>query len=182
MKKYIILMILFASFASVSAKAQFVNNSPEHLFYKSGKIFDDEGQKLSKEDLSRILNPNLYTDYTDSRRKRKSGVLLTSIGGGMLLYGGTAFGVGLSKLHEQEDGYYSGDDWDENALAAGFMMGGALFIAPGVILSAIGIPKLIKGSNGLKRVAENYNAQTDKPTASLSFAPSKNGYGLVLEF
>lgn len=170
----LLVLALFVCIFTTTANAQYVTGANPQLSYKAmGKIVNDKGEKLSSEEISKLFTPNLYTDYTDAKRKHKTGMILSGIGAAALLYGTTNIVVGEIRANKPTD--------DGSGL--GQMIGGWFFITPGIVLSAIGVPKLIKGKKALVGVTEEYNQSRHKTTtATLSLGATKNGIGLALNF
>lgn len=173
MKKLLNLLVMafFVCAFSLTANAQYINGSTDEIHYKSlGKIVNSNGVKLTTEDLSKIFEPNLYTDYKDASRKYKTGLLLTCVGGALLTYSLTTTTIGFISMQT------------EDAEMAGALVGVVFFI-PATIVTAIGVPKLIKGKKALIGVTEEYNQSLNKKTsATLSVGATSHGIGLALNF
>ena len=163
---------------STLIRAQYIEK-PDSLINKGGKIVTTAGEKLSSDYLSKIVEPNLYTDYKSAKRKFNAGMTMTCIGGSLLVYGSTWMIVGeiMYENNAGPDGTISGD-----MEASGVRIVGASFFIPSIVLSAVGIPTLVKGKKGLKRVVARYNEASHSSDIALSLGATHNGFGLKYSF
>ena len=94
-----LLLLLFASliggfYATVSA--QYVQEPTGNLSYSFGKFKNEQGVKLSNDDLERIFDSQQYSYYLKAKKKYKRGWLWTGVGIGCM-----AAGTGLwTVFHE----------------------------------------------------------------------------------
>lgn len=173
-----------------TAKAQIADRGP--LSYSFGGVYTNiNGEKLSKDDLQGYLNSYQYADYLAASRKFKTGVILSGVGAGCFVITGVIIGSVMNAA-DRYDRKYNGDEADKwsdeefdndtvNVLGGAFYGGISswVFIAGGVVCTAIGVPKIFIGNNKLKKVANDYNNQ---PSASLSIGLQPHGFGLAYSF
>lgn len=167
MKKLIfIATLIVASFVGIQAQAQIQSDvvSGEIKYAYLGKFKNAEGTTLSKEDLASYLGTVQYVDYVNGVKKLKSGYICTGLGVAGLV-GGYMLGSRVGTLGVGEDFF------------AAFASAGVLLT--GVILTAIGVPKLFIAHSRLNNVAKNYNSQQN---FSLNFGGQEHGIGLALNF
>ena len=167
MKKIIfIATLIVASFFGVQAKAQIQSDViPGEIKYTYlGKFKNAEGITLSKEDLANYLGTVQYVDYANGVKKLKSGYICTGLGAVCI--------VGGSMLVSAADNMELGADM----LAS---LGGGVIVVSGVVLAAIGIPKVFIAHSRLNKVAKNYNSQQN---VSLNFGGQEHGIGFALSF
>lgn len=169
MKKIIFLATLIvASVIGVQANAQIQSDViPGEINYTYlGKFKNAEGATLSKEDLGNYLNMAQYVDYKSGIKKLKNGYILT--GTGVLAIVG-----GKLVQNSAPDENFTG------AEGIGESIGGGFLIATGVVLAAIGVPKIFIAHSRLNKVAKNYNSQQN---VSINFGGQEHGIGLALNF
>lgn len=167
MKKIIFLATLIvASFVGVQANAQIQSDVvPGEIKYTYlGKFKNAEGITLSKEDLANYLGTVQYVDYANGVKKLKTGYTLTGLGAACIV-GGGLLGVASNYMDVGAD------------LLAG--LGAGVIMVSGVVLAAIGIPKVFIAHSQLNNVAKNYNPQQN---VSLNFGGQEHGIGLALNF
>lgn len=162
MKKIIFLATLIvASVIGVQANAQIQSDVvPGEIKYTYlGKFKNAEGITLSKEDLANYLGTVQYVDCANGLKKLRTGYICTGLGvagivGGCITKSTTA-----------------------DAIEAD--LNGGILILSGVILSAIGVPKLFIAHSRLNEIAKNYNARQN---VSFNFGGQEHGIGLALNF
>ena len=167
MKKFIFFAaVIVASFVGIQAQAQIQSDVvPSEIQYTYlGKFKNAEGVTLSKEDLANYLGTVQYVDYVNGVKKLKSGYICTGLGVAGL--------VGGYMLGSMTDTVDAGGEFFVASTAVGVLL-------TGVILTAIGVPKLIIAHSRLNNVAKNYNSQQN---FSLNFGGQEHGIGLALNF
>ena len=168
MKKFIFFAaVIVASFIGIQAHAQIQSDvvSGEIKYTYLGKFKNVEGVTLSKEDLANCLGTVQYVDYANGVKKLKSGYICTGLGVAGL--------VGGSLLMS-----YASNSYDlGNSIFGSF--GGLTIVVGGVVLTAIGVPKLFIAHSRLKNVAKSYNSQQN---VSLNFGGQEHGIGFALNF
>ena len=167
MKKLIfIATLIVASFVGIQAQAQIQSDLvPGEIKYAYlGKFKNGEGTTLSKEDLASYLGAVQYVDYVNGVKKLKSGYICTGLGVAGL--------VGGYMLASKVDTVDAGGEFIVASTGLGMLL-------TGVILTAIGVPKLFIAHSRLNNVAKNYNSQQN---FSLNFGGQEHGIGLALNF
>lgn len=165
MKKFL-LIILFVAISPFYLSAQ-IQNTDINLEYKSGKIFVN-GENLSQDNYQLFTTETAYLKYNKYRKIYKSGVILTSIGGGILaasiLYGvGEIIYVG-SNAYKQQNDPYIGSTYVGPVLS----YIGALASVPFI---AVGVPLWCAGHYKMKNMC-----------VKTELAITQNGVGLALKF
>lgn len=160
-----LLLLLFASliggfYATVSA--QYVQEPTGNLSYSFGKFKNEQGVKLSNDDLERIFDSQQYSYYLKAKKKYKRGWLWTGVGIGCMAAGTGLWTVFHEDLEDEEYGY----------MPMFALYGG------GLVCTIIGIPKTIIGSHRLKKIAKEYN----QSQVSSSFGIQQYGVGFALTF
>lgn len=167
MKKIIfIATLIVASVIGVQANAQIQSDViPGEIKYTYlGKFKNAEGITLSKEDLANYFGTVQYVDYANGVKKLKTGYICTGLGVACI-FGGAML---VSASNNMEMG--------ADMLAS---LGGGTIVIGGVVLAAIGIPKVIIAHSRLSKVANNYNSMQN---VSLNFGGQEHGIGLALNF
>ena len=168
MKRFIFLAtVIVVSFVGVQAHAQIQSDVvPGEIKYTYlGKFKNVEGVTLSKEDLANCLGTVQYVDYANGVKKLKSGYICTGLG--------VAGIVGGSLLSSSS----GASDSDDYGLSEG--LGSIVLVVGGVVLTAIGVPKLFIAHSRLKNVAKSYNSQQN---VSFNFGGQEHGIGFALNF
>lgn len=162
MKKIIfIATLIVASVIGIPANAQIQSNVvPGEINYTYlGKFKNAAGATLSKEDLANYLGTVQYVDYANGIKKLKTGYICTGLGVAGIVGGCIKISTGGNNLEAD--------------------LNGGILILGGVVLSAIGVPKLFIAHSRLNKIANNYNAQQN---VSFNFGGQEHGIGLALNF
>ena len=111
-----------------------------------------------------------YNRFRSSNRQRLTGIMMTSISGGIILLTG---GITIYNSTHQDE---------YESMESGFFTAFAVvFFAGATIVSMIGVPILIKGSIMRKNNLEALQ-KCRKPEMSLKFGLTQSGVGLMLNF
>lgn len=128
-----------------------------------GKYVDENGKKLSKDDLKQVLTAYEYSDYMAAKRKKTTGIVLTSVGVAAGAF--SAFTIS-SQDNETAEGLAA-------VIMYPIMVGGA-------VCALIGVPKLFVAGHRFRSIAKEHNANNND--VSLSFGATQNGVGFALTF
>ena len=164
MKHLIVLVfsLLFCFGSNLYAQVPSMNNVD--IKYRGfGNYSDENGNKLSKTDLKQVLTAYEYSDYLAAKRKKTTGIVLTSVG------------VAAEAFSAYTITTQSNETAEEFTTAIMYPV-----IVGGVICMAIGIPKLFVAGHKFRSVAKEHNSNNND--VSLSFGPTQNGVGFALTF
>ena len=141
-----------------------------HYYGRHGRIYE--------ENLADYIGVSLYgSDYMKAKSQYSWGFWLTTGGAALLLFSASgAIAMASSNAWAERNGMSSMSDGE--------------FFIPTMIAGAaglgVGIPLWVKGSKGLRRIADDYNANHGGDAygsnPSLSIGPTGNGIGLALHF
>ena len=163
-KRILLLIILCFAF-----NVSFAQIADQEVIYKLGSIYSGD-VKLTSDQVADLMTDDMYTDYLSGRRLYKSGVIVTSVGAGVVAASGLLFGSMFlpSKTTDNE--------------TPGMPLGTALISLGGAItggaIIAVGVPLLCVGNNRLKNTVEGYNIRN----VSLTLGPTRYGAGLSFTF
>jgi len=162
--KNLLIGVLFL-FCSIIANAQVKaeQSSSDDLTYRNGKYYQF-GNVLSHQQLHNTIGDNAFQQYNKSLKLRKSGIITTSVGGGLILLSGGA----LLIVKEGDTG---------DALASGLLF--PYIAGAGVVTTITGVILLCSGNKRLRNIAHTYNLNNGR---QISIAPATTGLGLALKF
>ncbi len=151
------------------------------LDYRWGNYYGPYG-RISPQELSDFIGYSLYgSEYMKARNQFSWGYALTAIGAA-----GFIMSICSHMILIEDDGMGSIPGF-ENMMPSHQDNSGA--IAAGYIVSAgclgAGIPLWVKGSRGLRKIADDYNStyiNPQRPSPSLSLGSTQNGFGLAFNF
>ena len=126
-------------------------------------------------------NPVMYSQYQSAKKKQKNGIILTSIGGGLILTGAI-----VSILPEDANGrikmgpYVYETDQDKSALRTV----GVIYMVGGTVCLSIGLPVMIVGGKKKKQTFQDFTNQyylSQQPPSYLqmNFYPNRVGIAYV---
>lgn len=183
----IILMIL-----PVGAWAQVAGTGE---IQRAGTHIKMNGERLSPEAQAALLSDINGMDYVSSWEKagkgRNTGLGLT-IGGGVAALGGSVvvvagltssiFGALIGGTVGSIGGQESAQQGAEQGAAAGqpITTAGLVVTGAGLVAMGVGIPMLIKNTKTLNRIVNTCN--DNKASVQMSLGPTRNGFGLSLQF
>lgn len=164
------------------------------LTYSRGDFFVN-GEKLSAEQIRRMVGEDIYFDtYESAIRQRLIGKALTIAGGATAGVGAALFCVGLfgSALFVTDTFYYDPNDpshtwghtysYDDNLdKTKPFLIAGGAALSVGLMALSGGIASSIIGNKRLDWIASDYN-QKHRNYAYMSIGPTANGVGLSVRF
>ncbi|MBR6938795.1 MAG: hypothetical protein IKH63_14640 [Prevotella sp.] len=164
MKHISIISFFFLLFLCGNAFAQVPQRGDVDINCRGfGKYVDENGNKLSKDDLKQVLTAYEYSDYMAAKRKMTTGIVLTSVGVAAGAFGALSIN---SQSNETAEGIVS--------LAMLPVMIG------GVVCVAIGVPKLFISGHRFRSIAKEHNSNNDD--INLSLGATQNGVGFALSF
>ena len=167
MKKYL-LLLLFSAISTFFMSAQ-IQNPDIKLEYKSGKIFVN-GENLNTDNYPLFTTETAYLKYNKYRKIYKSGVILTSIGGGILatsiIYGAAEMIYARSKWEEKPSDYIGPGTNPYLGPVVGII--GAAVSVPFIL---VGVPLWYAGHYKIKNMC-----------IKTELAITQNGVGLALKF
>lgn len=157
---------------SLTVQAQYIEKAPQSLERRAGNLFTEEGVKLDMHNAASILDQDMFHLYSSGKRLYKSGVIVSSIGGGLEALGIIVLALGIHSLT------YS-DSWVPYFLsvvyASPFMtIGGALLISS--------IPIFCVANARLKKVADGYSSKKSVFAPQLYLGAQPAGIGLGITF
>lgn len=168
-------------FASMSPYAGIRPYHTYPLDYRWGSYYGPYG-RISPRELSDFIGYSLYgSEYMKARNRLGWGYALTAAGiSGLLM----SFTTHMVLLESDRAGSMMGFD---DMMPA--RLGSDAGIAVGYIVSAgclgAGIPLWVKGSRGLRKIADDYNKNHINPphhSPNLSLGSTRNGIGLAFNF
>lgn len=156
------------------------------LRYHNGHYYY-ENERLRNEQIADYIGYSLYgTGYLSAKRKYSWGIVLTCIGAGSVIMGAALHANVISMERFEKDnfsgqyGFHSSGSMNGNneyiGVAACYIIG-----AGGL---GAGIPLLVKGQRGLRKIADDYNRNygPDSKGYSLNIGTTRSGVGLSLNF
>ncbi|MBQ7811536.1 MAG: hypothetical protein IJ394_03145 [Bacteroidales bacterium] len=165
MKKLFLSFLMCLMAGSFTATAQVADNGVEYRLghYRVG------GEKLTDVQVAGMLSSDAYSDYLSGRRLYKSGVIVMSVGAGIV--GASALLFGSMFLPAGSD---SATDTPGMPLGTAIVsLGGA--ITGGVVMAA-GVPLLCVGDRRLKDAVGNVRSP------QLTLGPTAHGVGFNFTF
>lgn len=170
------------NFASISPYAGVSPYATYPLDYRWGAYYGPYG-RISPSELSDFIGYSLYgSEYMKARNQFSWGYALTAVG-----VAGLIMSFSSHMILAADDGMSSMPGF-ENMKPAQQDNSGAI-AAAGYIFSAgclgAGIPLWVKGSRGLRKIADDYNSTYINPqrtSPSLSLGSTQNGFGLAFNF
>ena len=158
---------------SLTVQAQYIEKVPQSLERRAGNLFTEEGVKLDMHSAASILDQDMFQLYSSGNKLYRSGVIISSIGGGI-----EALGIIVLALGIHHSLSYS-DSWVPYFLsvvsASPFMtIGGALLITS--------IPIFCVANARLKKVADGYSSKKSVFAPQLSLGAQPGGIGLGITF
>ena len=177
--------VLFAMLSTVRASAQYL---PRVLEEEQGYLMDENGQKLSDEDVRFVVGDEIYNaTYKGARKQYRAGNALIKggvagmIAGSVTTLGSTIMFVTGGMIIDPET--YEVEQVDARAIL------GVLGIATGISVTAVGalalsagIPLKTIGYKRLDWIADNYNENNGRRNVTLKLGAGKYGTGLVVTF
>lgn len=164
----------------------------DHVDISRGDFYYN-GQELTDWETRQVIGNEIFDQtYAPALRQRKTGMILSTIGGVIAGIGGIVAIAGISNMegelvhtwYQDSNGRTWGDEYSyhDNLDTAGaaFLAGTAIFAGGSAMLSA-GIPLLIIGQKRLNWVEEDTNQKISQ-RASLNLSSGHNGFGLCLAF
>ena len=184
--------------APVVNTSPIVNASPVTsqgvLTYSRGD-FSLNGEKISAEQVRRLIGEDIYTStYESAVKQRKLGNALTMAGAITTGAGVGLFCVGLfgSALFVTDTFYYDPENpshtwghtysYDDNLdKTRPYIIAGSALMSAGLLILGGGITFSTIGNKRLDWIATDYN-QKNRNYSYLNFGPTKNGVGLYVRF
>ncbi len=165
MKKLLLsfLLCLIGGFSVVSAQVAY--NGVE---YRLGH-YCVGGEKLTDVQVAGMLSSDAYSDYMSGKKLYKSGVIVTSVGAGIVGASALLFGSLFLPIRSNSETEFSGMPLG----AAIVSLGGV--ITGGVVIAA-GVPLLCVGNRRLKNTIGNIHS------AQLTLGPTTHGVGFNFAF
>ena len=127
-------------------------------------------------------NPEMYSQYRSEGKKQKSGIIMTSIGGGLFMMGAI-----FSILPDGDRGEITSGPFviQTDGDMSGLRKTGPVFMAAGAVCASIGLPILISGGKKKKQILQDfkeqyYLSQPSSPYFQMNISP--NGVGIAYMF
>ena len=160
MFRNLILLVVLAMTACLTASAQLINGEKSHVYRKGGELFTSSDAKIDKSTALQYMSSDTYYEYYLKGHKLfRSGIIVSSIGAGIVV-GTLAFDLINHAAHpvnpEKPTKYVP------VVSITGAIVGGTMLLVS-IPLYAVGTVKLNKA-------------------AELSFISPSGGMGLVLNF
>ncbi|MCM1176978.1 MAG: hypothetical protein NC308_11785 [Clostridium sp.] len=155
------------------------------LRYHKGHYYY-ENERLRNEQIADYIGYSLYgTGYLSAKRKYSWGFVLTCLGAGSLAMGITihSFAAASENFASENFAGYSTMHEDGGRNNSEYIGAATCYIIGAGGLGA-GIPLLVKGQRGLRKIADDYNRNygTDSKGYSLNIGTTRSGVGLSLNF
>lgn len=188
MKKKVIACLavaLLTTLGAIQTKAQYL---PASLESSRGYLIDQNGDRLSDQDVLLAVGEEIYHDTYEGARKQykvgdrllKGGIIGVAAGTAVTLSSAVLLATGQVVV-DQQSRQVTGMDMSAAMGILGIYTGVTVVALSAVVLEA-GIPFKIIGSRRLNWVAENYNENQRSGNVSLRFGAGRYGTGLVLSF
>lgn len=193
------LLLVFVSFGAWAQYAQ-----PGAEYKRAGGTIKVDGEKLSKEACMELLTQaggeQLYKDWKNANDMRTTGIVMTSVGGGVGAIGlGVAFMGGLVSILGAAAGATTGaivgsiggEDAASSAAQQGASQGGKAgngLLYGGLAAAGLGfgtmiagIPILAVNCSKMNKIVKGLN-EAPQPAPQFGLGATENGLGLVLLF
>lgn len=168
MKRFILILVAFASLGAAMAQAQV---KPSALISQKGQLLDEYGTVYSAADIKEIIGEDIfYETYLGATKQYRAGKTLITWGAIGLGVGCVTAALGCESLWISRP-YVT---WESYAV----FYSGVFIAALGETALAIGIPLKSIGRSRLNWIAEDYNGKASRVT--LNVTGCRNGYGLGL--
>lgn len=141
-------------------------------------------ERIRGDAIADYIGYSLYgTEYMSARRKYSWGILLTCFGAGSLVMGVAMHASTASFNRFTQNNIHPSFMATSTKDNSGYVGAAACYIAGAGCLGA-GIPLLVKGQRGLRKIADDYNRnyRADSREYSLNLGATRNGIGLSLNF
>ena len=151
------------------------------LDYRHGHFYDGP-MRLSREDIFDYIGYTEYgSQYVKSKRQLDAGLYLTSGGAALLLTGIIAAAAENDFNSSMPDDPFFDDTKSSTGAYAAMIVGGVLCLGGG-------IPLLVIGDKGQRRILDDYSRRYrarngyDEPLSSLTLGQGRNGVGFIYSF
>lgn len=177
--------VLFTTLFSVRASAQYL---PRMLEEEKGYLIDENGLKLSDDDVRFVVGDEIYNaTYRGARKQFKAGNALIKggvagmIAGSVLSVGSLGMFMAGTMIVDPES--YEVEQVDARAILGvlGVVTGLTVSTAGALALSA-GIPLKTIGYKRLDWIADQYNENHGRRDVAIKLGAGKYGTGLVVTF
>lgn len=144
-------------------------------------------ERLRGNEIADYIGYSLYgTEYMSAKRKYSWGIILTCLGAGSLVMGVSIHSCAASFYKFEKSNIPSFPGIPDREIPNDnieYIGAAACYIAGAGCLGA-GIPLLVKGQRGLRKIADDYNRnyRPDSREYSLNLGTTRNGVGLSLNF